>query len=135
VGGWLVIEDFDPTFLAERTFSASDPADVALAVRAFTALEQLRANRGVAPGWGRDLYRTFLGLGLTGVGADGQMAIQPGGSAGARLFQANFAQVRPAVIAAGLLTAAELDRMIALLDDPAFAISAPLMFTAWGRRP
>lgn len=63
------------------------------------------------------------------------MAVHPGGSAGARLFQANFAQIRDAALAAGLITSAELDRMLALLDDPDFAISTPVLCTAWGRRP
>ena len=134
-GGWLVIEDFDPALVAERTYSASDPDDIATAMRAFAALERLRASRGVAPGWGRTLYQTFLALGLAEVGMEGQLAVHPGGSAGARLFQANFAQIRDAALAAGLVTAAELDRMLALLDAPDFAISTPVMFTAWGRRP
>lgn len=134
-GGWLVIEDFDPTLMAERTYAAADPADAATALRAFAALERLRASRGVAPGWGRGLYQTFRALGLTEVGMDGQVAVHAGGSAGARLFQANFAQIRDAAIAAGLIAAAELDRMLALLDDPDFAISTPVMFTAWGHRP
>ena len=133
-GGWLVIEDFDPTLVAERTYATADPSDTATAIRAFTALERLRASRGVAPGWGRGLYQAFRALGLTKVGMDGQVAVHPGGSAGARLFKANFAQIRDAAIAAGLIAAAELDRMLALLDDPDFAISTPVMFTAWGRR-
>jgi len=134
-GGWLVIEDFDPTFISERTYAASDPTDIATALRAFGALEQLRASRGVAPGWGRGLYQAFRALGLGEAGMDGQMAVHPGGSAGARLFQANFTQIRDAATAAGLITAAELDRMLVLLDDPDFAISTPMMCAAWGRRP
>ncbi|MFN8511657.1 MAG: hypothetical protein U0841_03495 [Chloroflexia bacterium] len=65
---------------------------------------------------------------------EGQVGIHPGGSAGARLFAANFGQIREEAVAAGLIDAAELDRMLALLDDPDFAISTPVMFTAWGRR-
>jgi len=134
-GGWLVVEDFDPTFLADRAFPTADPADAAIARRAFAALEQLRASRGVAPGWGRGLYQTFRALGLMEVGMDGQLAVHPGGGTGARLFRANFTQIRDAAIAAGLITAAELDRMLALLDDPDFALSTPVMCTAWGHRP
>ncbi len=133
-GGWLVIEDFDPTIIGERVYSSADSAATATAHRAFAALEQLRASRGVASGWGRNLYQTFRALGLTEVGMEGQVAVQPGGSAGARLFQANFGQVRDAAIAAGLIAAEELDGVIALLDDPDFTISMPVMFTAWGRR-
>lgn len=38
-------------------------------------------------------------------------------------------------IAAPDVAAVELDRMQVLLDDPAFAISTPAPFTAWGRQP
>lgn len=133
-GGWLVIEDFDGPLIAERIYSAADPADTATAIRAFAALEELRARRGLAAGWGRGLYRTFRALGLAEVGMEGQVGIHPGGSAGARLFTANFGQIREEAVAAELIDAAELDRMLALLNDPDFAIGMPMMFTAWGRR-
>jgi hypothetical protein len=45
------------------------------------------------------------------------------------------AQIREAAVANGLITAEELDRMLALLDDPACAFASPTMFTAWGRHP
>jgi hypothetical protein len=86
-------------------------------------------------GWGRSLYQRFVGLGLTAVGMEGHLVARPGGSPGARLDAANFAQVGEAAIAAGLLAAEELDRMLALLDDPACAFASPTLFTAWGRRP
>ena len=34
-----------------------------------------------------------------------------------------------------MIAAEEMDRMLALLDDPACAFASPTMFTAWGRRP
>jgi hypothetical protein len=61
--------------------------------------------------------------------------VRPGGSVGARLDAANLAQVREAAVENGLIAAEELDRMLALLDDPACAFASPTMFTAWGRRP
>ncbi|MFN8517645.1 MAG: methyltransferase domain-containing protein [Chloroflexia bacterium] len=133
-GGWLVIEDFDGPLIAERTYAVEDPTDTTTALRAFAALEELRVRRGLAAGWGRGLYRAFRALGLQEAGMEGQVGIHPGGSAGARLFAANFGQIREEAVAAGLIDAAELDRMLALLDDPDFAISTPVMFTAWGRR-
>jgi hypothetical protein len=36
---------------------------------------------------------------------------------------------------AGLVTDEEVERVLALLDDPDFAISSPVMMSAWGRRP
>lgn len=131
-GGWLVVEDFDATFI-DRAFPTADPADIVVR-KAFGALGTLLAARGAGYGWGRSLHRRLVGLGLADVGMEGHLAVRPGGSAGARLDAANFAQVGEAATGAGLLTAEELDRMLALLDDPAQTFSSPTMFTAWGRR-
>lgn len=133
-GGWLVVEDFDPTFI-DRSFPTADGPDAAVVRKAFAALGELLVARGAGRGWGRSLYQRFLGLGLTEVGMEGHLVARPGGSAGARLDAANFAQVGEAAVAAGLLAAEELDRMLALLGDPECAFASPTMFTAWGRRP
>lgn len=132
-GGWLVIEDFDPTFI-DRAFSTAEP-EATVARKAFAALGQLLVARGAGPGWGRGLYQRFLDLELAEVGVEGHLTIRQGGSAGARLDRANFMQIREAAIEAGLIEAEEIDRMIALLDDPAIAWASPTMFSAWGRRP
>jgi len=39
-GGWLVIEDFDPTFI-DRSFATADGSDVALVHKAYAALAEL----------------------------------------------------------------------------------------------
>lgn len=133
-GGWLVIEDFDPTFI-DRSFSTADPADAALISTAFRALGQLLVARGAGREWGRSLHQRFVEMGLAEVGMEGHLAIRSGGSVGARLDRANFAQVRETAIRAELITPEEIDRMLALLDDPTVAFASPMMFTAWGRRP
>jgi ubiquinone/menaquinone biosynthesis C-methylase UbiE len=133
-GGWLVVEDFDPTFI-DRSFPADDGPDAAVVQKAYAALGELLVARGAGRGWGRSLYQRFLRLGLTEVDMEGHLVARPGGSVGARLDAANFAQVGEAMIAGGLLTGEDLDRMLALLGDPARAFASPTMFTAWGRRP
>lgn len=133
-GGWLVVEDFDPTFI-DRAFPTADSTDAALVRKAFGALGELLVARGAGRDWGRNLHRRFIELGLAEVGMEAHLAVRPGGSPGARLDGANFAQIREAAVGAGLLTAEELDWMLVLLDDPACAFASPTMFTAWGRRP
>jgi hypothetical protein len=39
------------------------------------------------------------------------------------------------VVNAGFITHEEVDQVLILLDDPDFAISSHILFTAWGRRP
>jgi SAM-dependent methyltransferase len=132
-GGWLVIEDFDPTFI-DRSFPTAAPAhDTALA--AFTVLGHLLEARGAGPGWARSLYQRFLDLGLADVGVEAHFTVRQGGSLGARLDRANFVQIREPAVSAGLISAEGMDRMIALLDDPSIAVASPTMFTVWGRRP
>lgn len=133
-GGWLVVEDFDATFI-DRAFPTADPADAVVVRAAFTALGELLVARGAGRGWGRSLYQRFMDLGLEEVGMEGHLAVRPGGSAGALLDQANLVQVREAAVSAGLIPADEMDGMLALLEDPACAFASPTMFTAWGRRP
>jgi len=58
-----------------------------------------------------------------------------GGSAGARLFRANFEQLREELLRIGWLTQAELDDDLAHLDDPLTLFPSPVMWTVCGRRP
>jgi SAM-dependent methyltransferase len=133
-GGWLVVEDFDPTFI-DRAFPTANAADAAIVRTAFGVLEELLVARGAGRDWGRGLYQRFVSLGLAEVGMEGHLTVRPGGSIGARLDAANFAQIREVAVGGGLITAEDFDRMLALLDDPACAFASPTMFTAWGRRP
>jgi ubiquinone/menaquinone biosynthesis C-methylase UbiE len=58
-GGWLVVEDFDPTFI-DRAFPTADAVDAAIVHRAFAALGELLVARGAGRGWGRTLYQRFV---------------------------------------------------------------------------
>jgi hypothetical protein len=66
---------------------------------------------------------------------EGDLAVRQGGSPGARLDAANFAQIREEAIAKSLITDSEIDSLLQRLADPDFAVLSPVMFTAWGRRP
>jgi len=133
-GGWIVVEDFDPTFI-DRAFSTANAADAAIVRTAFGVLGELLVARGAGRDWGRSLYQRFVSLGLEEVGMEGHLTVRSGGSAGARLDAANFTQIREAAVEGGLITPEEFDQMLALLDDPACAFASPTMFTAWGRHP
>lgn len=133
-GGWIVIEDFDPA-LIDRGFPDVDPEGYAAFDTVRIAMRQLMDQHGVDPAWGRSLYRRFVALGLIDVVMEGHFAVWPGGSPGAMLDQANFEQVRSQAVSAGLVTNTQVDDAIAVLDDPAFALSSNVMMTACGRNP
>lgn len=134
-GGWLVIEDFDPTFV-DRAFPTEDSAAGALYQKMLNAQLQLRAARGNdIGGWGRRLYMHFCAQGLVDVGMEGRLTVWPGGSVGSRLDRANFEQIRVEAVAQGLISEQEVEAVLALLQDPTFAASTPIMMSAWGRKP
>ena len=134
-GGWLVVEDFDPTFV-DRAFPSEGSAGAALYQKMLVAQLQLRAARGNdVSGWGRRLYTLFRAQGLVDVGMEGRLTIWPGGSIGSRLDRANFEQISAEAVAQGLMSEQEVEDVLALLDDPSFAASTPIMMSAWGRKP
>ena len=130
-GGWLVCEEFD---------SLSMPADPALhphecALKAQAATQRVMASRGANTRYGRDLAARLRAHGLVDIRAQGRMAMWQGGSAGARLFRANFEQLREELLRLGLLTQAEWDDDLAHLDDPRTLFPSPVMWTVCGCRP
>jgi SAM-dependent methyltransferase len=133
-GGWLVVEDFDPTFI-DRSFPVTDPAQAAVIHAAYAALGTLIDRSGAGRGWARGLSGHFMAAGLDDVAAEGHLSIRSGGSPGAQLDAVNFAQVRNALIDGELLTTEVLDATLQLLGDAGCMVSSPMMFTAWGRRP
>ena len=130
-GGWLVCEEFD---------SLSMPADPALhpqecALKTQAAMQRVMAARGANTRYGRDLAARMRAHGLVDIRAEGRMAMWHGGSAGARLYRANFEQLREELLRLGLLTHAELDDDLCRLDDPRTLFPSPVMWTVCGRRP
>jgi len=133
-GGWLVIEDFDPTFV-DRAFPVADPVDAAVTHRVFGALGEMLEARGAGHGWARGLHRRVADTGLVDIVVEGHLEIRTGGSPGARVDSANLEQTGPTLVAAGQLDAADFNRGLALLGDPGFAYASPMMFTVRARRP
>lgn len=133
-GGWLVLEDFDPTFV-DRTFPVADPEDAASTGRIFAALGELLETRGAGHGWARGLHGRVTAAGLVDVAAEGYFEIRTGGSPGADIDAANLEQAGPALVAAGRIQAADVDRTLALLKDSSFVYASPTMFVVQGRRP
>jgi SAM-dependent methyltransferase len=133
-GGWVVIEDFEAR-LFDFTMPATDPADAARFSKVLGALARLMDERGFEVEWPRCLHGRLKAAGLTDVGMEGHLAVREGGSLGATLVAANFAQVRNEAVAKGLVTDAEVDAVLARLNERDFALFSPVMFTAWGRRP
>jgi ubiquinone/menaquinone biosynthesis C-methylase UbiE len=134
-GGWLVIEDFDVTLL-DSTYPTTNPEASALFQKMRAAQDRLMAARSGEQSltWGRSLYQRLRAHGLVNLGMEGYLALRQGRSPGADLMRANFEQIQEEAITAGFVTNEEVTHMLTLLDDPDFAVSSSVLFTAWGRR-
>ena len=134
-GGWLVAEE--PDFAALAPVPGPDAAATALAQKLFAAHHRVLEMRGGDPFLGRRLMRDLRAQGLTELGADGRTSVLPcgPGSVGQTLGRLTFQQLREPLIGSGLATGQEVDGLLALFDDPDFAVMMAVTVAAWGQRP
>ncbi|MBB5939644.1 class I SAM-dependent methyltransferase [Streptomyces zagrosensis] len=131
-GGWLLIEEFDATSL-QRPLTTPTFRDAEIIDRVVDLTQQLLIASGADPAWGTEAHAAMAAVGLTDVHTREHAESWSGGSAGARLMALNTVQLRPRLLAAGA-TEAELDRVGALLTDPAVAVTSWRLVSTRGRR-
>ena len=129
-GGVIIVEDI------EHSGAFSHPASAAIAREIYVYNEVVR-RRGADPDIGPRLPGLFREVGLT----DAHMSLaQPVSIAGEakRVHQITLENIRPAVVAAGVATDAEVDALMrdldALTNDPDSLVSFPRVFQVWARR-
>ncbi|HET9534314.1 MAG: methyltransferase [Mesorhizobium sp.] len=132
-GGWIVAEEID--FVS----AVADPrmGAVASALFARAMLEHcavLAAKHRFDPFYGRRVSGDLADAGLADVECEGRTTMWRGGEAGGRIWRLTLTQLREPIIAAGRMTAAEVDEAIALCDDPRLSALSPIVMGAWGRR-
>jgi SAM-dependent methyltransferase len=129
-GGWLVIEDTD-------YISGVPISDLGASLHEHTQAVRLQAfaSAGVEHTLGRQLPARLRALGLGDIDNEGRVWVMEGGSPGARWFRLSLDHLRTRLVGAGKLTDDEVDRMLALFEDPNWAAMSPIIMAAWGRRP
>jgi SAM-dependent methyltransferase len=132
-GGWLLIEDFDCTWLPFAP-DGIELADRHLFVKVADAFHEVLEQGGVEISHGRGFHRWFRSHGLTNVHVDGHMQISQGGSSGALLWQANIEQVGPRLVRKALLSEFEIERFSQLVADPTFSVNSYLLVSGRGQR-
>jgi SAM-dependent methyltransferase len=130
-GGWLVVEDFDTASMSPDV--AANPREAY--VQAAEAMRAYMIRGGVDARFGRTLYGRFKALGLTEVSMEGRVMMWDHANGGADLMRINFLQIGAKMVAAGLLSPAQLQADLQRLDDPEFVTPSPVMWTALGRKP
>jgi SAM-dependent methyltransferase len=127
-GGWLLLEDADLSLQPLACPDETGPAEQ-LANKIRRASVGLRGDNLA---FGRTLPRLLRGAGLTEVGADAYLPIA--GPASARLEQTMIERQRDRLLAAGLLTAAEIDRHLADVAAGRLDLTTFTVVSAWGRK-
>jgi SAM-dependent methyltransferase len=135
-GGWLLAEDFDSELIGDG--DADGPADDAEAAELLNrfrrGLRSLLRTRGAELRLGRGLAHLLTAAGLEQVGASGHLPMLAG-TAAREHHLANLTQVRAELSSRGLLSDSEIDRLHQALTNAHVSPAAPLLVSAWGRRP
>lgn len=129
-GGWLVVEEPDLATI----YHASEPTTFRKVVTA--TLRAAEAMSGGSFEYGRRLFDDLRAQGLTEVEAEGRMQVIRGDrpAAAAGFVRLSVERIRDHLVAAGVVTEAEVDETMTLLRDSAFATVFMVTVAAWGRR-
>jgi SAM-dependent methyltransferase len=129
-GGWIVLEDAD--YVSGVPVTAWGAAD-------FERVEAVRRSEFAASGinhhLGRELPGVFRERGLEQVGNEGRVWVMEGGSPGAQWFGLSLAHLRGRLVGPDKLTDAQVDRMLALYQDPSWSAFSPVIMAVWGQAP
>jgi SAM-dependent methyltransferase len=131
-GGWLLVEDADPTLQPLACLEARGP-DEELANKVRNGLRALLAGRGADLAFGRKLPRLLREAHLGDVGAEACFPVVA--PAGAALEAATVRLIRDGLVAGGHATPDEIDRHLANVGAGRLDLVTAPMISAWGRRP
>ena len=131
-GGWLVIEDADTALQPLVCLDEYGP-EQQLANRVQAAFRSLLAARGADLAFGRTLPRLLREAGLEDVRADGFFPVST--PVRQSLQAATVRQVRDGLLAAGLVSEAEIDQHLADLATGQLDLATAPLISAWGRKP
>jgi SAM-dependent methyltransferase len=132
-GGWMLAEEMDFVSAVAARYTDAETAGAFESV-IDAHLRVLSLHHNFDPSCGRELPADLEFTGVEPVGCEGRVSIWRGGGRGMRVWEITFAQLRDAMIALDA-DASEIDRAIALCDDPAMSCLSPLVMAAWGRIP
>jgi SAM-dependent methyltransferase len=134
-GGWLVIEDVDfggtaAQMIARYTVPGTEAG---LFERGYTAVATVFSGVGADPTFGSRVPGLLMQVGLEDVGGEVHAPVLTGSAQGDWVSM-TFDQLRPRIVAAGLMTEADLHATQSRFADPTVRYLPPFMVTAWGRR-
>ncbi|MFF6794216.1 methyltransferase [Streptomyces filamentosus] len=131
-GGLLQVDEFDAGH--EPCLLAPSPADARLYERFTRAKSALMRAGGGDPAWGRRAPAALREAGLTGLRIRPHVLLRAPGTPALGLQLHHLDHLAPRLLDGGF-TAAELDRLHAMMRDPEFAAATGVLYSVQGRRP
>jgi SAM-dependent methyltransferase len=131
-GGWLLLEDADPSLQPQICPDEYGP-EQQLANRLRQGFRQLMAERGADLAFGRTLPRLLREAGLEDVEADAYFPITS--PACTALELATVQQIRERMLTAGLASDAEIDQHLANVAGGRLDLATAPLISARGRKP
>jgi SAM-dependent methyltransferase len=132
-GGWLLLEESDHD--SANPDPSMAPGAAALSQKGWEALLSFARSRGYDTALGRRLYHDVCTAGLVDVQAEGHVSMHIGGTPATRFWRVTLEQQQDHLLAAGLLTPAELEEYRTLLESPEYRWLSGIGMSVWGCRP
>jgi SAM-dependent methyltransferase len=131
--GVLLTQDWMPATPEEFVLAAPGDEEAELITRFHRTHLRVSAKRGNDRSWAQRAHLAMLEEGLVDVETVTYSSTWPGGGPGCRLMAAGLAQLRPQLIAAGMMPL-DLDQVRDLLHDPGLVLRGHLLYSTSGRR-
>jgi SAM-dependent methyltransferase len=134
-GGWLVLEaiDFGGVMAAAMAHYVDPPEHAPVYERTIRALEAILAAAGGDANFGAQLVRTLMDAGLVNIAAETRTPIVAGGTE--NWIPGTVKQLAEHMVSTGLVTAGDIEAVLAMTADPSCHYVPSPMVTAWGQRP
>ncbi|WP_033337708.1 class I SAM-dependent methyltransferase [Catenuloplanes japonicus] len=133
-GGTLVIEEMEARW-GVSVLAAADENLPGIMERYEPAMLAVLRGNGQDPAWSRRVFTAMAEAGLTDVGTEGWHGSSAGGTGACLLAWSGSTELRPRLIATGLISAADLDALAAAALDPGTVLRGTLLLSTAGRSP
>lgn len=125
-GGWIVIEDItSPSPLCHP--------ELPVWAKVLGAVDAGLRRNGADPDLGLRLHAMLSAAGLRDVDCSGRVAILHSGTPSIEFVLLSIEHIGDRMVAAGAVTADELDQSLLALRNPGYTTAAATMIAAWGR--
>jgi hypothetical protein len=134
-GGWLVLEaiDFGGVMAAAMAHYVDPPGHAPLFERTIRAIEAVAAAAGANANFGARLIRTLTDAGLVNIGAEARTPLVAGGTE--NWIPGTVEHLAGHLVSTGLVTASDIESVLAMTADRSCHYAPSPMVTAWGQRP